>query len=162
MSELTELSRQVGEALLVRQQMLAVAESCTGGWVAKCITDIAGSSQWFDRGFVTYTNAAKETMLGVQSATLDAAGAVSEATVREMVQGALANSRADCALAISGIAGPGGDVPGKPVGTVCFAWATTDGTPQVETRRFPGDRDAVRRQAVVHALTGLLHVLGTG
>ena len=122
MPELTELARRVGEVLLPRGQMLAVAESCTGGWVAKCITDIAGSSQWFDRGFVTYTNAAKETMLGVQAATLDTAGAVSEATVREMVQGALANSRADWALAISGIAGPGGGVPGKPVGTVCFAW----------------------------------------
>jgi len=162
MPELNELSRQVGEALLRRGQLLAVAESCTGGWVAKCITDVAGSSQWFDRGFVTYTNAAKEAMLGVSAATLERAGAVSEATVREMVQGALRNSRADWVLAISGIAGPGGAVPGKPVGTVCFAWATAAGPPRVETRQFQGDRDAVRRQAVSHALTGLLHVLGTG
>lgn len=162
MSELSELSGRVGEALLARRQTLAVAESCTGGWVAKCITDIAGSSQWFDRGFVTYTNAAKEAMLGVQAATLASAGAVSEATVKEMVQGALRNSRADCALAISGIAGPGGAVPGKPVGTVCFAWVAPGSPVQVATRQFTGDRDAVRRQAVDHALTGLLHVLGTG
>lgn len=160
MSELKELAQQVGEQLLQQHKALAVAESCTGGWVAKCLTDIAGSSQWFDRGFVSYSNAAKQAMLGVAGATLEAAGAVSEPTVREMAAGALENSAADVALAISGIAGPGGGMPGKPVGTVCFSWAGAGGEVRVETRHFKGDREAVRRQAVGHALQGLLNVLG--
>ena len=162
MSDLNKLVQQVGERLLLRNEMLAVAESCTGGWVAKCLTDIAGSSGWFDRGFVTYSNAAKQTMLGVSAATLDVAGAVSEQTVREMAAGALANSSADVTVAISGIAGPGGAMPGKPVGTVCFAWATTAGELRAGTCHFPGDREAVRRQSVAHALQGLLNVLEQG
>ena len=162
MHDLNELAQQLAAALLRRQQTLAVAESCTGGWVAKVLTDLPGSSRWFDRGFVTYSNAAKQDMLGVSAATLDAAGAVSEATVREMAAGVLRHSPADLALAISGIAGPGGAVQGKPVGTVCFAWATRTGQLQVETRQFAGDREAVRRQAVAHALGRLMDVSGAG
>ncbi len=159
MPELDQLARQLGERLLQRRQRVAVAESCTGGWVAKCLTDIAGSSGWFDRGFVTYSNAAKRDMLGVRAATLGMDGAVSEPTVLAMAAGALAHSEADVALAISGIAGPGGAVPGKPVGTVCFAWALAGGLLQADTQHFPGDREAVRRQAVAHGLRGLIDVL---
>ena len=159
---LEELARTLGEVLLERRLRLAVAESCTGGWVAKCITDIAGSSHWFDRGFVTYSNLAKQDMLGVSATTLDVAGAVSEATVTEMARGALQHSNADIAAAISGIAGPGGEVPGKPVGTVCFAWARRDGLLRVETRHFDGNRASVRRQSVLHALDGVLHAAGAG
>ena len=163
MSEIYELAQQVGEQLLQQHKMLAVAESCTGGWVAKCLTDIAGSSQWFDRGFVSYSNAAKQAMLGVSGVTLEQTGAVSEQIVREMVTGALENSAATVAVAISGIAGPGGDMPGKPVGTVCFAWAASAGSEVIaETRHFEGDREAVRRQSVSFALQGLLNVLGRG
>ncbi len=159
---MSRLAQQVGEVLLQQGRMLAVAESCTGGWVAKVLTDLPGSSRWFERGFVTYSNRSKQDMLGVAAATLDAAGAVSEATVREMAEGVLQHCPADLALAISGIAGPGGDVPGKPVGTVCFAWAARGGVPRVETRHYGGDREAVRRQSVAHALEGLLDVLEAG
>jgi nicotinamide-nucleotide amidase len=162
MLALDDLAGRVGGLLLEQNRKLATAESCTGGWVAKCITDIAGSSAWFDRGFVTYSNRAKQDMLGVAAATLEAQGAVSEATVSEMVRGALAHSAADIAVAVSGIAGPGGDVPGKPVGTVCLAWVVSGAPPCVETRHFDGDREAVRRQAVARALEGLLDVLGAG
>jgi nicotinamide-nucleotide amidase len=160
MSELNQLARQLGDALLRRGWKVAVAESCTGGWVAKCLTDIAGSSAWFDRGFVTYSNAAKREMLGLSAKTLDTAGAVSEPTVLAMAAGALARSEADLALAISGIAGPGGAVPGKPVGTVCFAWAVKETFQQADTQHFSGDREAVRRQSVAHGLRGLIDVLG--
>jgi nicotinamide-nucleotide amidase len=159
MDELDELTGQLAAILLRRQATLAVAESCTGGWVAKCLTDLAGSSQWFERGFVTYSNRSKQEMLGVSADTLDSHGAVSEATVREMAAGVLRHSPADLALAISGIAGPGGETPGKPVGTVCFAWVVRAGGRRVETRHFDGDREAVRRQSVAHALAGLLDVL---
>jgi len=162
MSELKELAVQVGEQFLQQHKLLAVAESCTGGWVAKCLTDIAGSSQWFDRGFVSYSNAAKQAMLGVSGDTLETAGAVSEQTVREMAAGVLENSLATVALAISGIAGPGGAMPGKPVGTVCFAWTVAGDEVQAETRHFEGDRESVRRQSVGFALQGLLNVLGRG
>jgi nicotinamide-nucleotide amidase len=160
-NKLTELSEQLAKLLLQQQKLLAVAESCTGGWLAKCLTDIAGSSQWFERGFVSYSNAAKQEMLGVQAATLAAEGAVSEAVVLEMVDGALEHSRADIAVAISGIAGPGGGTPAKPVGTVCFAWAIKDTIHQKDTRYFEGDREAVRQQSVTCALQGLLDVLAT-
>ena len=154
------LEATIGELLRKQDRTLAVAESCTGGWLAKCLTDIAGSSQWFERGFVTYSNAAKREMLGVRSATLLREGAVSEAVVLEMANGVLDHSRADIAVAISGIAGPGGAVPGKPVGTVCFAWAIKDDIHQQDTRYFEGDREAVRQQSVACALQGLLDVLG--
>ena len=160
MHELSELSQQLANTLLQQQKQLAVAESCTGGWLAKCLTDLAGSSQWFERGFVTYSNLAKQEMLGVSPATLDREGAVSEAVVREMAAGALRHSAADIAVAISGIAGPGGGVPGKPVGTVCFGLACNNNILQSDTQYFEGDREAVRRQSVVHALSRLLHVLG--
>ena len=160
MPELSELSEQLAKLLLQQQQLLAVAESCTGGWLAKCLTDLPGSSQWFERGFVTYSNAAKREMLGVRSTTLLRTGAVSEAVVLEMANGVLDHSRADIAVAISGIAGPGGAVPGKPVGTVCFAWAIKDALHQQDTKHFEGDREAVRRQSVACALKGLLDVLG--
>jgi nicotinamide-nucleotide amidase len=162
MDSLDELAGRVGNLLLEQSRLLATAESCTGGWVAKCITDIAGSSAWFDRGFVTYSNRAKQDMLDVAAATLEVHGAVSEATVGEMARGALMHSAADIAVAVSGIAGPDGGVPDKPVGTVWFAWVVSGGAPRVETRRFDGDREAVRRQAVARALEGLVDVLGAG
>ena len=162
MNELTDLSSKLAKQLLKKKKYLAVAESCTGGWLAKCLTDIAGSSAWFERGFVTYSNASKQEMLGVSAATLADEGAVSEAVVLEMVRGVLDNSHADLAVAISGIAGPGGSVPGKPVGTVCFAWLARDGFRQAQTRRFDGDREAVRRQSVHHAMHHLLVLLDDG
>ena len=156
MADLQTLSESVGAQLLSRGEWLATAESCTGGWVAQSITAIAGSSAWFDRGFVTYSNAAKQEMLGVTEATLERHGAVSEATARAMAQGAIAHSRADWAIAITGIAGPGGGSSEKPVGTVCFAWAQRDGGCEAQTCVFAGDRAAVREQSVIHALRGLL------
>jgi nicotinamide-nucleotide amidase len=158
--KLTGLSQQLAKLLLQQQKQLAVAESCTGGWLAKTVTDLAGSSQWFERGFVTYSNAAKQEMLGVRPKTLLRDGAVSEAVVQEMSLGALAHSQADISVAISGIAGPGGAVPGKPVGTVCFSWALKDHSHHQHTKHFEGDREAVRLQSVACALEGLLDVLG--
>lgn len=153
---LFELSQRVGQALLARGWMMASAESCTGGWVAECITMVSGSSQWFDRGFVTYTNRAKEEMLGVRADTLRTHGAVSEQTVCEMVEGALRDSQASIAVAISGVAGPTGGSPDKPVGTVCIAWGVKGKAAQAVRHRFDGDRESVRRQSVVAALNGLL------
>lgn len=158
--KLYELAERVGAALKARGMMLVVAESCTGGWVSEAVTMVPGSSEWFERGFVTYTYISKREMLGVNSDTLGAHGAVSEPTVREMAAGALARSHAQAAIAVSGTAGPGGGTLEKPVGTVCLAWATADGQPTSETRHFAGDREAVRRQAVQHALDGLLNLLG--
>lgn len=157
--ELSTLSAATGALLRERGWLLATAESCTGGWIAQVVTATAGSSSWFDCGFVSYSNAAKQSLLGVAPATLLEHGAVSEQTVREMASGAIARSRAQVALAVSGIAGPGGAVPGKPVGTVCFAWALPDGTLIAETHRFAGDREAVRHQTVVHALQSLPRLL---
>jgi len=156
---LYELSVKVGEALKAQGLMLATAESCTGGWVAQAVTAVPGSSQWFERGFVTYTYISKREMLGVSQDTLGAHGAVSEPTVREMVTGALANSHAQIAVAISGTAGPDGGTAQKPVGTVCFAWAVKNGEPKSATLHFPGDRDGVRRAAVKTALEGVLELL---
>jgi len=145
--------------------MLVTAESCTGGWVAQAVTSVAGSSDWFERGYVTYSNAAKREELGVSKRTLLRHGAVSESTAREMARGALKKSRAalrrgrgSIALAITGIAGPGGGLPGKPVGTVCFAWARGRKM-RSETKRFGGGRGRVRRQSVIHALRGVLRCL---
>ena len=148
------LAIALGEALRARGWLCATAESCTGGLVAGAITDIAGSSEWFDRGFVTYSNEAKIAMLGVSPAILAEHGAVSEPTARAMAQGALAESRSQVAVAVTGIAGPGGAVPGKPVGTVCFAWATRGSAPRVETHQLQGDRAAVRSASVALALRG--------
>jgi len=146
------LVESLAALLVTRREMLTTAESCTGGWVAKVCTDLAGSSAWFDRGFVSYSNQAKQDMLGVAAATLDSCGAVSEQVVAEMVNGALASSRAQWALAISGIAGPGGGSADKPVGTVWFAWGGPAGWRLAQQFCFEGDRDAVRRQAVLKAL----------
>lgn len=151
---LEALARSTGTWLSERGWMLSTAESCTGGWISTVVTDIAGSSAWFERGFVTYSNEAKHDMLGVQAGTLARDGAVSEATVREMAAGALKASRAQVALAVSGVAGPGGGSADKPVGTVCFAWATANGVVS-ETLHLNGDRHAVRLQTVRHALSQL-------
>jgi nicotinamide-nucleotide amidase len=150
------LATALGRALEARGLKVAVAESCTGGLVAAAITDVAGSSGWFDRGFVTYSNAAKTAMLGVRAETLAAHGAVSEATAREMAAGVLASSAADLAVAITGVAGPAGGTVDKPVGMVCLAWARRDGPIDALTRHFEGDRAAVRSASVAAALEGLL------
>jgi len=154
--DLVALSESVGSACRQRRLLLATAESCTGGWAAQVITHTAGSSEWFERGFVTYSNAAKVDMLGVREETLARHGAVSPETAAEMAAGALKNSKALIALSITGIAGPTGGSPGKPVGTVCFAWCRVGATASTETMVFAGDREAIRRQAVLHALRGLL------
>lgn len=153
---LEALAAEVGACLLANGQRLATAESCTGGWVAQCVTAIGGSSAWFDRGFVTYSNRAKQEMLGVDAETLAASGAVSEPTALAMAIGALRYSEADWVLAITGVAGPSGGSPEKPVGTVCFAWAGPDGLRETETCHFHGDRAAIRAQSVRHALNGVL------
>ena len=157
--ELYDLAKDIGNALTSRRLMLVTAESCTGGWVAEAITMVPGSSEWFDRGFVTYTNRAKQEMLGVRAETLERHGAVSQPTVEEMVIGALAHSPGHVALSVSGVAGPGGGTPSKPVGTVCFAWGLRDQSPLSETKHLQGDREAVRRQSVVVALRGLKAVI---
>lgn len=159
-TELYALAERVGALLLDKGLRLTAAESCTGGWVCQAVTSIPGSSAWFDRGFVTYSNAAKQELLGVPESVLLSQGAVSEATVLAMTAGALQHSHADCALAISGIAGPDGGSPEKPVGTVCFAWADRGGASISETRRFAGDRREVRLQAVVWALRGIPRLCG--
>ncbi len=157
--ELDELAAQVGEALRAGKRLLTVAESCTGGWIATTITAVPGSSEWFERGFVTYSNVAKTELLGVPATTLAAHGAVSPQTVVAMAEGALARSRAGVAVAVSGIAGPAGGSSAKPVGTVWLAWAVA-GRPTLSRRYlFAGDREAVRRQAVVAALQGLVKLL---
>lgn len=156
-SRLVEEARALGLALAARGWMVATAESCTGGAIARALSETAGSSAWLDRGFVTYSNDAKRESLGVAARTLDTHGAVSEPTAREMAAGALAASRARLAIAVTGITGPGGAVPGKPVGTVCFGWAmaATPGAPpavRTETLRLPGDRAQVRLAAARHAV----------
>ena len=152
-------AEKIAQRLKTRGGMIVTAESCTGGWVAQELTAIAGSSAWFDRGFVTYSNEAKQDMLGVRADTLRRHGAVSEETAREMAQGALGRSRGTVALAITGLAGPGGGTAEKPVGTVCFGWATKQGAMRAETKHFPGDREAVRRQSVEYSLVGVLQLL---
>jgi nicotinamide-nucleotide amidase len=154
-----QLSQDVGRVLLAHGLTLATAESCTGGWVAQVVTQTSGSSQWFDRGFVTYTNEAKQEMLGVKAQTLNQYGAVSEQTVQEMAEGALENSRAQIALAISGVAGPTGGTAEKPVGMVCIAWARANLQTQTVTRHFEGDRHAVRGQAVQFTLRHLIDMV---
>ncbi|MEA5104653.1 nicotinamide-nucleotide amidase [Pantoea sp. S18] len=154
--QLQQLSRRIGEQLKKRQATVTAAESCTGGWIAKVFTDISGSSAWFERGFVTYSNEAKQQMVGVQDTTLQQHGAVSEQTVREMATGAAKAAAAEYAIAVSGIAGPDGGTPDKPVGTVWFAIAGPEGRVLAQRQIFAGDRDAVRRQSVVWALQTLL------
>ena len=149
------LSRKTGKALMQKRQMLVTAESCTGGWVAQAVTAVAGSSDWFERGYVSYSNAAKRDALGVSDRILARHGAVSEQTARAMARGALQASRGTIAVAVTGIAGPAGGSPEKPVGTVCFAWARGRKIAS-ETKHFRGGRNSVRRQSVIHALRGVL------
>ena len=144
----------ISAALLARGEMLATAESCTGGLIAAACTDLAGSSQWFERGFVSYSNAAKTELLGVPAALIDAHGAVSESVARAMAEGALAHSHAQASLAVTGVAGPSGGSEAKPVGTVWFAWSV-GGTTHSEMQCFGGTRAAVRSAAVQHALAQL-------
>jgi nicotinamide-nucleotide amidase len=158
-SGLYALAEQVGAALKSRALMLVTAESCTGGWVGEAVTMVPGSSDWYERGFITYTYISKREMLGVKVETLEQHGAVSEQTVKEMVTGALVHSHAQVAVAVSGTAGPAGGTPEKPVGTVCLAWGLRNGEPVAETRHFAGDREAVRRQSVERALAGVLELL---
>ena len=157
--ELSRLAARLGRKLSDNGRSLATAESCTGGWIAKALTDIPGSSQWFGEGFVTYSNDAKVKRLGVPRSVLKREGAVSAAVARAMAEGVLARTGADVAVAVTGIAGPDGGVPGKPVGTVWFCWAESRGgrtRARVERKLFRGDRDAVRRKTVRWALRRLL------
>ena len=158
--ELHQLAQALGEKLRARGWMLATAESCSGGWVGQLVTAIPGSSHWYERGFITYANAAKIEMLGVPPETLAAHGAVSEETAMAMAAGALRHSHAQATLAISGIAGPGGGTPQKPVGLVCYGWALADGTLLSSTCRLDGDREEIRSRAVAAALRGLIELLG--
>ena len=153
------LAAQVGALLKSHGLMLATAESCTGGGVAQAITEVAGSSAWFERGFVTYSNLSKQQMLGVRETTIKRHGAVSEMTVREMVAGALANSAAQVALAVSGIAGPDGGTADKPVGTVWFAWGIKQGESHAQRYQLGGNRSEVRAQAERIALQGVVNLL---
>lgn len=162
MSDIIDLAARVGRALKEKGLLLVTAESCTGGGVGQAITEIAGSSEWFDCGFITYSNASKTELLDVPAAIIAQFGAVSEEVAGAMAEGALANSNAHVSVATTGIAGPGGAVPGKPVGTVCFAWSLEQHHQAhtfTERLVFPGDRQAVRQQTVAHALQGLLRFL---
>jgi nicotinamide-nucleotide amidase len=152
---LESLARRAGQALARRRWTAATAESCTGGWIAKALTDVPGSSAWFGTGFVTYSNAAKTSLLSVPDETLARHGAVSEPVVVALAEQARRRAEADVAVAVSGVAGPDGGTPAKPVGTVWFAWAGPDGV-SAEQCRFDGNRDAVRRQSVAYALEGLI------
>lgn len=160
-SDLQALAERLGEALLARNLMLATAESCTGGWAAMAVTSVPGSSRWYERGFVTYSNAAKQDMLGVKPGTLAEHGAVSEAVVREMAEGAVARSGARVSLAVSGVAGPGGGTAAKPVGLVCLGWGLPDGELRSRCLRCQGGRQQVRREAVAQAFSGLLELLSS-
>ncbi|MGE0874729.1 MAG: CinA family protein [Burkholderiales bacterium] len=157
-AELMALATRVGAQLKRSGALLVAAESCTGGWIGQAVTAVAGSSDWFERGFVTYSNAAKQEMLGVRAETIARHGAVSEQTAHEMAAGALAHSHGTIAVAVTGVAGPGGGSDAKPVGMVCFAWAR-GAEVRAETRRFDGDRDSVRRQSVIRALEGVVQWL---
>jgi nicotinamide-nucleotide amidase len=154
-NELFELAQQLGWLLKSKEKKIVTAESCTGGWIAQIITEVSGSSTWFDRGFVTYSNTAKMQMLGVKPETLDKYGAVSAQTATEMVNGALAYSDADCAIAVTGIAGPDGGTAQKPVGTVFVAWAYKNQEVKVVEKKLTGNRHQIRRQTVKIALLGV-------
>ena len=157
-NDILDLAASLGRALEAKRLVLATAESCTGGGVAQAVTEIAGSTGWFECGFVTYSNASKAEMLDVSPALIAQFGSVSEEVAAAMAEGALANSAADVTVSTTGIAGPSGAVPGKPVGTICFGWAKGDVT-LTERRVFAGDRRAVREQTVAHALQGLLRFI---
>ena len=154
------LAAELGRRLLARGWRVAAAESCTGGLVAGAITAIAGSSDWFERGFITYSNAAKRDMLGVPAELIDRHGAVSEPVAAAMAAGAVASGAADCALSVTGVAGPGGGTATKPVGMVCFGWIARGSQPRTATLHLPGDRAAVRDASVEASLAGLLELIG--
>ncbi|HOV96817.1 MAG TPA: CinA family protein [Thermomonas sp.] len=158
-TELAVLATATGQLLLAGRHMLVTAESCTGGWIAKCMTDVAGSSAWFDCGMAAYSYEAKQALLGVRPQTLEQHGAVSRECVVEMVSGALVHSGASIAVAVTGIAGPSGGSDDKPVGTVWIGWKRRGGYARAEVFHFEGDRDAVRRQTVATALRGIAHLL---
>jgi len=158
MQDIVELADRVGRVLQQKNLLLATAESCTGGGVAQAITEIAGASEWFDCGFIVYSNSSKIELLDVSAALIAQHGNVSEEIAEAMAQGALANSESHVAISTTGIAGPGGGMPGKPVGTVCFGWAMRNRT-HTERLVFSGDRHAVRQQTIVHALQGLMRFL---
>lgn len=158
-AKLTALSAEVGQALAGAGVMLATAESCTGGWVGRAITSVSGSANWYERGFITYSEAAKQEMLGVSAAVLQRHGAVSEPTARAMAEGALAHSHAQVSLAVTGVAGPTGGSEQKPVGMVWFAWAARGRPTLAVCRLLDGDREAIRRQSAAIALRGLLKSL---
>ena len=157
-TQILELAASVGQLLKAKRLLAVTAESCTGGGVSQAITEIAGSSAWFDCGFVTYSNASKNELLNISEALIAQHGTVSEEIAAAMAEGALANSSADVAVSTTGIAGPDGAVPGKPVGTVCFGWVVNN-TTHTERLIFHGDRQAVREQTVLHALQGLQRYL---
>lgn len=157
--ELQQLLEQLATLAIERDQVIATAESCTAGMIAAALTELSGSSAWFDRGFVTYSNQAKEQMLGVTEETLQGPGAVSAATVAQMAQGALARSAASMAVSVSGVAGPGGGSESKPVGTVWMAWASRDFGHRTRHYIFPGDRAAIREQTVIEAIRGLIECI---
>lgn len=157
-SALRWLAERAGEALLAKRLRVASAESCTGGWVAKCLTDVPGSSQWFERGYVTYSNLAKEQSIGVAAEVISSFGAVSRPVVEQMAAGALHASGAELAVAITGVAGPAGGSAEKPVGLVWFALASRDAPPLARQHQFAGDREAIRRAAVATALRMLIAV----
>lgn len=159
-ADLRVLAESLGQRLRANHDHLVTAESCTGGWIAKTVTDIAGSSDWFDCGMAAYSYEAKQALLGVRPQTLETHGAVSRETVIEMVSGALVNSGASVAVAVTGIAGPGGGTDDKPVGTVWIAWKRRGGYPKAELFHFDGDREAVRRQTVAASLQGLASLSG--
>ncbi len=158
MLKLIDLAEKVGDALKSRKLLLTVAESCTGGGICQAVTEIAGSSEWFDCGFVTYSNSSKSEILNISASLIAQHGAVSEEIAAAMAQGALANSEAHIALSTTGIAGPGGAVPGKPVGTICFGWLV-GGVTHTERKVFTGDRHAIREQTVEYALNRLLRYI---
>jgi len=159
--ELINLARQLGEKMQEQGAHLVTAESCTGGWIAQIITAVPGSSQWYDRGFVTYTNVSKHELLGVRNETLGKYGAVSEEVVLEMAEGALLQSQAEYSIAVSGIAGPDGGTVAKPVGTVFLAWGIIQQVTRTEKKLFHGSREQIRQAAVVAALKGLISLQAT-
>lgn len=158
-SELKQLAQDLGVKLQARQWRVATAESCTGGLVGQLLTSLPGCSSWFERGYISYSYVSKQEMLGVTAATLDTFGAVSEETASEMAKGALAHSHAHVSLSITGIAGPDGGTPQKPVGMVCYGWALSDGTLLTSTCRLSGDREEIRTRAAAAAIRGLIELL---
>lgn len=154
--KLQQLAKQTGKLLAQQGLMLVSAESCTGGWLGQTITTIPGSSKWYERGFITYSNISKQEMLGIDSDTLEQYGAVSEQTAKEMVAGAISRSHAQVGVSITGIAGPDGGTTAKPVGMICFGWALKDGLARNEIHHLNGDREMIRSQAVAIALQGVI------